>query len=240
MGIGHLKGKMRVVVVCLLALATLQSGSAESIYRYVDDSGRVVFTNLGSNRAVPSTTDEGSLLQAVSGRRTALSREERFVPLIEDSSRRHGVSPDLVKAIVRVESDFEPRAISEKGCRGLMQLLPDTARRFGVADIDDPSQNIEGGVKYLRFLLDYFKNDLALALAGYNAGENAVTRYKGVPPYPETRDYVKKVTALYRPPAESAGVMADAAPKINRRIYRVIQSDGRVLFTNTPTEAVMD
>jgi len=173
-------------------------------------------------------------------RSAAVSREEVYAPLIEEAAGRYKVSPDLVKAMIRIESNFNPEAVSNKGCKGLMQLLPDTAKRFGVKDIFDPTQNLEGGVKYVRFLLDYFKNDLSLALAGYNAGENAVTRYKGIPPYRETKDYVKKVTALYQPPADELAVedLTEAERPINRKIYRVVQPDGHVLFTNTPTESV--
>ena len=102
----------------------------------------------------------------------------------------------LVQAIIETESAFDVHAISAKGARGLMQLMPETAARYGVRDIFDPEQNIWGGVRYMRDLLEKFNQDLPLALAAYNAGENAVTRYGGIPPYPETREYVQKVMAL--------------------------------------------
>lgn len=228
------------VTTTLIWLQTLPAVFGGSIQRYVDESGRVVFTNLGTDRtaAAPATNP---LLRAVNKASSTLSREQLYAALIEEAAGRHQVSPDLVKAMVRVESNFNPEAVSSKGCKGLMQLLPDTAKRFGVKDIFDPTQNLEGGVKYMRFLLDHFKNDLSLALAGYNAGENAVTRYKGIPPYRETQDYVKKVTSLYQPAAEelTGEDLAEAeAPRVNRKIYRVVQPDGRVLFTNTPTETV--
>jgi soluble lytic murein transglycosylase-like protein len=215
---------------------------ADSIYRYVDENGRVVLTNLGSNR----TPAPVSLVEAAKANPRAsalLARQELYRPLIEESAKRHSVSPELVQAIIRVESNFNPDAVSHKNCKGLMQLLPDTARRFGVIDIFDPSQNIEGGVKYLRFLFNHFENDLSLVLAAYNAGENAVTRHKGIPPYRETQEYVKKVSALYKPaegPKEDVLAQAGEPRPINRKIYRVVQSNGRVLFTNTPTEAVVD
>lgn len=213
---------------------------AGSIQRYVDESGRVVFTNLGTDRTAIAPALSPLLQAAAKVSSPSANREELYTPLIEETAGRHQISADLVKAMIRVESNFNPEAVSGKGCKGLMQLLPDTAKRFGVKNIFDPTENLEGGVKYLRFLLDYFKNDLSLALAGYNAGENAVTRYKGIPPYRETRDYVKKVTTLYQPPADglTGDDLADAAPPVNRKVYRVIQPDGRVLFTNTPTESV--
>ncbi|NYZ17700.1 transglycosylase SLT domain-containing protein [Azospirillum sp. RWY-5-1] len=109
----------------------------------------------------------------------------------------YGLDPDLVLAVIAVESGFRPGVVSPKSAMGLMQLIPETAQRFGVTDAFDPTQNIRGGMKYLRWLLAYFDGDVTLALAGYNAGEGAVTQYKGVPPYRETQDYVVKVHGIY-------------------------------------------
>ena len=117
---------------------------------------------------------------------------------IVDSATRNNVDPLLVYATMSQESSFKPRAISNKGARGLMQLMPGTAARFGVNNIFDPKQNIEGGVRYLRFLLDTFNNDVRLALAGYNAGEGAVMKFNyTVPPYAETQNYVARISARY-------------------------------------------
>jgi soluble lytic murein transglycosylase-like protein len=118
--------------------------------------------------------------------------------LVMKSATRHGVDPNLVMAVMRQESGFNSRAKSYKGATGLMQLMPATARRFGVQNIWDPAQNIEGGTRYLRFLLDTFKGDIELVLAGYNAGENAVVNsgYK-IPRYRETQNYVRSITAKY-------------------------------------------
>lgn len=118
--------------------------------------------------------------------------------LVTRSAQRNGVDQRLIYAVMRQESSFNPRATSYKGARGLMQLMPATASRFGVTDIYDPAQNIEGGTRYLRFLLDTFNGDVELALAGYNAGEHAVYRYGNrIPPYRETQDYVRKISAHY-------------------------------------------
>ncbi|HYE72022.1 MAG TPA: lytic transglycosylase domain-containing protein [Blastocatellia bacterium] len=119
--------------------------------------------------------------------------------LIKGAASRYGIDPQLMLAVMKQESSFNSRAISPKGASGLMQLMPATARRFGVRDIFDPAQNIEGGAQYLRFLLDTFNGDVELALAGYNAGENAVVRYGNrIPPYRETQDYVRKISAHYQ------------------------------------------
>jgi soluble lytic murein transglycosylase-like protein len=118
--------------------------------------------------------------------------------MVMKAAARHGVDPNLIFAVMRQESGFNPRARSYKGASGLMQLMPATARRFGVTNIYDPAQNIEGGVRYLRFLLDMFNGDVELALAGYNAGEGAVIRYGyTVPRYRETQHYVKVISARY-------------------------------------------
>ena len=117
---------------------------------------------------------------------------------IVDSSRRYSIDPLLIYSQMHQESTFKLRALSPKGARGLMQLMPDTARRMGVSNIFDPKQNIEGGVKYMRFLLDMFSGDVNLALAGYNAGEGAVLRYgSNIPPYRETIEYVRRISARY-------------------------------------------
>ena len=110
----------------------------------------------------------------------------------------NGISVALIKAIITAESCFNPNAVSPKGAQGLMQLIPDTAKRFGVADSFDPDANIRGGARYLKFLLKYFDDDLLDTIAAYNSGEGTVKKYKGIPPYKETRDYVSKVSILYR------------------------------------------
>ncbi len=120
-----------------------------------------------------------------------------YAAIVGDLAPRLDLDPRLVIAVMAVESAFRPRAVSPKGARGLMQLIPSTADRFGVDDPFNPRQNIEGGMKYLRWLLDYFSGNVALALAGYNAGEKAVLHYGDIPPYRETQAYVSKVLSLY-------------------------------------------
>ncbi len=124
------------------------------------------------------------------------SRE--VIAIVTDSARRFGLDPRLVMAVIAVESSFRADAVSPKNAQGLMQLLPETATRFGVADPLDPQQNVAGGVKYLRWLLDQFDGDIRLALAAYNAGEKAVWKHKGIPPYDETQSYVRRVLSLYK------------------------------------------
>ncbi|MEJ2140826.1 MAG: lytic transglycosylase domain-containing protein [Gammaproteobacteria bacterium] len=117
----------------------------------------------------------------------------RFESLIHQAANRHNVDAALVKAVIHTESYFNPRATSRKGASGLMQLMPQTAEKLGVTDLYNPRQNINGGTKYLSQLMKRYSNSLSLVLAAYNAGENAVARYRGIPPYKETQNYVKKV-----------------------------------------------
>ena len=121
-----------------------------------------------------------------------------FAKFISDSARLHGVDPELVASVIAVESNFNPDAVSWRSARGLMQLMPQTAARFGVTRIFDPQQNIEAGTRYLKELLLRYNGDLALTLAAYNAGPDRVEQYRNVPPYRETRDYVRRVTEKYR------------------------------------------
>lgn len=123
----------------------------------------------------------------------------------------YGLDPLLVLAVIAAESGFNNAAISPKNAQGLMQLIPDTAARFGVTDPFDPQQNLRGGMAYLRWLLAYFQGDVKLALAGYNAGEKAVDRYRGIPPYPETQAYVARITSIY-PQTTHPPVKAVVAP----------------------------
>lgn len=119
-----------------------------------------------------------------------------FDPFIEDAAAKFGVASDFIRAIIRIESSYDEFAVSSKGAKGLMQLMPATARRFGVSNPFDPEQAIMGGTEYLAYLLGLFKGNIELAAAGYNAGENAVLRYGGVPPYRETRNYVQRLRTV--------------------------------------------
>lgn len=158
------------------------------IYVYRDNKGTLHFTNVPTRPVYRPFLLLRPYMRSLRGKDSAA-----FDRLIADACRRHGVEFALVKAVIKGESAFDPTALSPAGARGLMQLMPDTAALHGVANIHAPRENIEGGVRHLRMLLNRFRGDLTLTLAAYNAGPEAVARYNGVPPYKETREYVQRV-----------------------------------------------
>jgi soluble lytic murein transglycosylase-like protein len=192
----------------VLSLCYPALGGAATIYVYEDSRGDRLISNQ------PRTGGGYRLLKKYSAddyfgtaRRPAATadflapRRSAYDELILSKARQLGLEPALMKAIVHIESAFNPAAISPRGASGLMQLMPATAQRYGVTDRFNPVQSLEGGGRYMRDLLMQFNHDTRLALAAYNAGENAVERYQGVPPYDETRDYIEKVMhmlELYR------------------------------------------
>jgi soluble lytic murein transglycosylase-like protein len=172
-------------VVLLAGAASLTAGERSGgVITFVDSGGvtRSVTLPVRESLAVP----EGE-----TARRNALW------PAVQATARKHGVDPDLVDLVIRMESGYNPRAVSPMGARGLMQLLPSTASLYGVENVFDARENLIGGVRYLRDLLTRFRDDVKLALAAYNAGPEAVERHNGVPPYSETRDYVRSILAAY-------------------------------------------
>jgi soluble lytic murein transglycosylase-like protein len=164
------------------------------IYQYTDQDGVIHFSN---------TQRKGKIYARVPEPRhdpDALTpgKIARFDEYIHQAAALYQIPEELVRAVIRVESGFDPRATSRTNARGLMQLMPETAQRMLVSDVFDPRQNIFGGVRYLRILANLFNGNIELTLAGYNAGENAVMQYGGIPPFQETRDYVVKVMEYYR------------------------------------------
>jgi soluble lytic murein transglycosylase-like protein len=187
-----------VVFFCLFFLTTPSSGG---IYRYVDERGVIHFTNCPRDPKFKlyireSKEDVGD--ENHSSSVSYIKDSNQYDSLISDLSKRYQVDFALIKAMIRAESGFNPFAVSRKGAKGLMQLMPETASRMNVSNIFNPRENVEGGVRYFKYLLSLFNNDLRLSLAAYNAGENVVAELRSIPPYRETVDYVKKVLSYYQ------------------------------------------
>ncbi len=211
-----------LLVAALLAVAWPRAADAQ-IYAWRDAAGTLVL----SDRNINAPTDVYVVSGAPAYRATRPSAPRAsavYEPLLLEHSARQSLRPELVRAVIQVESGFNPRARSPKGAMGLMQLMPETAARLGVRDAFDPGENIRGGTAYLRQLLDRYQGDEELALAAYNAGSGAVAKYgQRVPPYRETRDYVKRV-------GSAAGTPAVALTSSRRAVYKSVQIvDGRAV-----------
>jgi soluble lytic murein transglycosylase-like protein len=180
-------------------IALLDNGTTFKVTSYRAD-GDLVFLTLkgGGEIGLPAATVRGLIPDEVIEELAAATDYEGVQALAVEAARRHGLDPRLVLAVVAVESGFQPSAVSPKGARGLMQLMPATAESLGVKDSFDPAANLDGGARYLSILVALYGGDLQKALAAYNAGAGAVNRHKGVPPYAETRAYVKKVMGRYK------------------------------------------
>jgi soluble lytic murein transglycosylase len=222
----------------LLLLAPVASLEA-AVYVYVDEAGTAHFTDAPTKpyyQPIPAfgLPPDANLVRG------------QYADLINQIASEEGVDPELVRAIIKAESNFDPRAVSRKGAQGLMQLMPGTAGRYAASNPFDPETNIRGGVRHLRFLHSLFPGQLPLTLAAYNAGENVVLRYNGVPPFPETRQYVNRVLRFYGHPDAPAAkaVSASSARKVKAEVaqaasalpavFRRVDDNGVPHYTNLP------
>ncbi|HEY1372374.1 MAG TPA: lytic transglycosylase domain-containing protein [Candidatus Binatia bacterium] len=184
-----MRGSQALLLSVTLGVALCTAELRAEMYQCIEADGAAIFTNTPSHAGC----------RLLGGRRERFPAAvtsvdpSQFDALIQNSSERYGVDPALVRAVVKAESNFNQSARSPKGAQGLMQLMPDTARLYNIVNAYDPTENIEGGVQHLRLLLDRYRGDLRLALAAYNAGIQAVEKYGGIPPFAETREYVKRV-----------------------------------------------
>jgi soluble lytic murein transglycosylase-like protein len=195
-------------------------------------SGRLVRSAVVASRVIPEKVITPVSAPAVTPSGPPAANVSELVTSI---ASKHDVEPLLVDSVIRVESNYNPYAISPKGAMGLMQLIPDTARRFGVSNSFQPEENIEGGVRYLKYLMQLYNGDERLALAAYNSGEGAVARYKGIPPYPETQSYVYKVGKRLGESREAqkkaAPAKAETKPEVHvPTIVKTVDSDGREYY----------
>jgi soluble lytic murein transglycosylase-like protein len=233
------------VVILLVTLVLWANPAQGQIVSYKDDNGKRVFINSNPAfvaRPVKAVVPKGftptglaltltrpSFAESAEMSAAEQANRVKIEQMIREVSDRYRVDPALVRAVIQTESNWNSSAISRKGARGLMQLVPGTAQQLGVNNALDAKQNLDGGVRYLHMLLERYNGDLDKALAAYNAGPGAVDRAGGIPRYRETREYVQKVTDSYFRPG------SDRLPRAfdqRRPIYRAVEADGRVVFTN--------
>ena len=228
----HKRTQSRLMVsACLLVwgLSLSRAAWAAEIVSITDEQGRRIFVNAGEARAKGGLAT--GAIRPVKAGNASLSLPE-INDLVEQTASRHQIDPQLVQAIIKVESEYDPQAVSAKGAVGLMQLIPETAHRFGIENPFDPKENIEGGVSYLKHLLDLYRGDLPLSLAAYNAGEGAVQRFGGIPSFTETRDYVQKVTNIYQSVSPQSGANPAGNKPQASPIIRYVDERGVVHYSN--------
>jgi hypothetical protein len=223
-----------VPLVVLVFMFPLSSFGEDKIQAFISPGGKLVYTNLVDNTPQPPLPIFAPTLDGLAAEVPPALRN-----LVDTISANHGVDPALVRAVIKTESNFNRFAVSNKGALGLMQLIPATGRRYGVRDFFDPQQNVDGGVRYLRFLLEKFNGNLDLSLAAYNAGENLVDRLGRIPPIPETTTYVRRVRSLYKQksaplltPPVPAGAAKTASEPEPPRIFKAVDERGVVHFSN--------
>ncbi len=183
--------KRLLLLLMVLSGLLVASVASADVYVFKDKQGVLTFTN------VPNHQGFHRVLRESNGQIGSASATNSYEDLIRAASDRYDIDADLIRAVIRVESNFNSTARSTKGAMGLMQLMPETARLHNVLDAYEPSDNIEGGVRHLKMLLGRYQGDLQLSLAAYNAGSGAVEKYGGIPPFAETRDYVRRVLNHY-------------------------------------------
>lgn len=223
---------MRYLAVAGLLLAlgwvglTRPAESRAEIFRYLAPDGSVHYSNVPVERGYRPYKIRSDV--AYSTLRSMSNRDRsRFYGIIDNTALKYQMDPALVRAVVKAESDYDPKAVSSAGALGLMQLMPGTAQDLSVDNPFDPEENVRGGVQYLRYLLDRFNGDTALALAAYHAGEQTVDRHNGIPPIEATRTYVKRVLNFHKGYQRTMPQRTDAA------IYRISSGDV-VHYTTTP------
>ncbi len=215
------------------------------VYSYVDENGIRVFTNLPPNgkigdlkvSCVPAPTNPSQ----ETGSKGSSGRKNDYSAIIEKYSSKYGVDPDLIHSMIATESAYNPKAVSPKGAQGLMQLMPATASRYGVRNPFDPEENISGGIRHVRSLLDMFagyEDSLMLSLAAYNAGENLVQRLGRVPAIPETNDYVRSILQRYGK-TDASNQIPVSAPLEAPAMFQYPDENGIPVYTNIPPVRIM-
>lgn len=223
------------VVFCSLFLA-VTSVSAD-IYKFVDENGVVCYTDAPYGKKTQHVSSDKKTRKIEQAAAPVVALPKDYSQYIHKAASKYDLEPDLIKAVIKTESNGNHRAVSRKGAIGLMQLMPSTASDMNVSNPYNPEENIEGGTRYLKYLLERFNGNVTLALAAYNSGPKTVEKYGNVPPIDETRQYVKRILNLYNGKKSYAFSDMSATPREKHTpIYKVLLEDGTILFTNATLE----
>jgi hypothetical protein len=235
------------IVAAMTLLLFLSPAVYADIYKYTDEHGVICFTDAPygkkTEKVVKEKTSDLSIESRVSRNpakqppASASAGPVDYTAYVREAASKYEIEPELIRAVIKAESNGNHRAVSRKGAMGLMQLMPQTANDMNVSNPFNPEENIEGGTRYLRYLIEKFNGDITLALAAYNAGPRTVEKYGNVPPISETIQYVKKVFAFYRG-RRNVTIQDEREPatksyKVPAVVYKIILEDGTVLFTNS-------
>lgn len=224
-----------VIVVCTLFLATVTVSA--DIYKYVDENGVVCYTDVPYGKKAQHVVSDKKVKKSDQPIAAAVVFPKDYSQYIQKAASKYELEPELIRAVIKTESNGNHRAVSRKGAKGLMQLMPSTASDMNVSNPFDPEANIDGGTRYLKYLLERFKGNMTLALAAYNSGPGTVEKYGNIPPINETQQYVKRIFNLYSGKKSYALADAGSAPREKFPLmYKVILEDGTVLFTNATLE----
>lgn len=232
--------KIALIPAFLLLLAVSCYGD---IYKYVDENGVVCYTDAPLGRKTERVMKENhSPVQIQTPELKSFSFSSDYSDFVHRAAAKYEIEPELIHAVIKTESNGNHRAVSRKGAKGLMQLMPSTAMDMNVSNPFDPQENIEGGTRYLKYLLEKFNGDMTLALAAYNAGPKTVEKYGSVPPISETKQYVKKVYSLFKgkrtydvreTAQQEKPAPAQSLRPVSIPVYKVVLDDGTILFTNS-------
>lgn len=215
----------------LFSLFFIASTASSDIFKYIDENGVICYTDAPFGKKTEKVLAQKSKIE------NNIVFDNSYSQYVQKSARKYEIEPELIHAVIRTESNGNHRAISRKGAIGLMQLMPSTANDMNVGNPFSPEENIEGGTRYLKYLLEKFKGNLTLALAAYNSGPGTVEKYGSVPPITETRQYVNKVFSLYN--GKRSYTISDSTVNYQDKpapIYKVVLEDGTILFTNSTLE----
>ena len=227
------------ISVSLLFLLFIVSTASSDVYKYIDENGVICYTDALSGKKTPKVLvykdKKAPVVNNKRGKSPVMKAD--YSHYVQKAAQKYDIEPELIHAVIRTESNGNYRAVSKKGAMGLMQLMPSTASDMNVGNPFNPEENIDGGTRYLRYLLEKFNGNVTLAVAAYNSGPTTVERYGNIPPIAETRQYVNRVFTLYN--GKTSYAFSDSASEYQDReapIYKVVLEDGTILFTNSAIE----